>query len=197
MWFGYARVSTEDQDTGLQQDAFARAGVERVFEEKRSGVRDRPLLACLLYLLRPGDQLVVYKVDRLARSLLDLLRIVARVEACGATLRSLTEPIDTSTPVGRLMLQILAGFAEFERAVTLERAAAGRHAARARGVRFGRPRKIDVDALPGLRAEGLNARQIAERFDCDTSSVTTWLLKLGINPRGGVSADRKLARYHV
>lgn len=197
MLVGYARVSTLDQDTSLQMAALDKAGCLRVVQEKMSGVGDRPLLAALLYCLRKGDVLVVYKVDRLARSLADLLRIAERVRALGAHLRSLTEPIDTATPIGRMMFQMLGVFAEFERAVILERARAGIQAARGKGVRFGRPRKIDVDALPSLRALGLNARQIAERFDCDTSSVTTWLLKLGINPRGGPSLDRKLVRYHV
>jgi DNA invertase Pin-like site-specific DNA recombinase len=96
-----------------------------------------------------------------------------------------------------MMLQLLGCFAEFERSVILERTSAGIVSAKAKGVRFGRPRKIDVDALPGMRAQGLNARQIAEYFDCDTSSVTTWLLKLGINPRGGVSAALKLPRYRL
>lgn len=195
MQWGYARVSTSSQDTALQLDAFHRAGVIRIVEDKVSGMAYRPMLSRLMYLLRRGDVLVVYKVDRLARSLADLLRLVSRIEALGASLRSLTEPIDTGTPVGRMMLHLLGCFAEFERGVIIERATAGRDAARARGVRFGRPRKIDVDALPGLRAQGLNARQIAELFDVDTSSVTIWLLKLGINPRGGPSRSRKLVRY--
>lgn len=197
MEWGYARVSTHDQDTALQMQALARAGCGRIIQEKTSGVADRPLLVAVLCCLRRGDVLVVYKVDRLARSLADLLRIAARVQALGAHLRSLTEPIDTSTAIGRMMFQMLGVFAEFERAVIMERAQAGIQAARGRGVRFGRPRKIDVGALPGLRAQGLNARQIAELFECDTSSVTTWLVKLGINPRGGISIDRSLVRYRL
>jgi DNA invertase Pin-like site-specific DNA recombinase len=195
MEFGYARVSGHDQDTSLQVATLRKAGVARIFEEKASGVKKRPALEALLYSIRSGDVIVVYKLDRFARSLADLLRILARIEAAGASFRSLTEAIDTSTPVGRLMLQLLGSFAEFERSVIWERTQAGRKSAVARGVRFGRPRKIDVEALPALTAQGLNARQIAELFDCDTSSVTTWLLKLGINPRGGVPRGRKLSRY--
>lgn len=195
MLFGYARVSSHDQDTALQVAALRSAKVDRVFEEKASGVMKRAALEALLYSVRAGDVIVVYKVDRFARSLADLLRILARIEAAGAAFRSLTEPIDTSTPVGRLMLQLLGSFAEFERSVIYERTQAGRRSAMARGVRFGRPRKIDVEALPGLRAQGLNARQIAEHFNCDTSSVTIWLLKLGLSPRGGSPTRGKLNRY--
>lgn len=196
MLVGYARVSTVVQDTALQVSALSAAGVDRLFQEKASGVLKRPALERMLYTLRAGDVVVVYKVDRLARSLSDLLRILARIEQAGAVFKSLTEPIDTGSAVGRLMLQLLGSFAEFERSVINERTEAGKRAAMARGVRFGRPRKIDVSALPGLRAQGLNARQIAELFDVDTSSVTTWLLKLGLNPRGSTTA-RKLARYRV
>lgn len=195
MLVGYARVSTQDQNTALQVDALRGAGASRIFEDQKSAVLVRPGLARALYSLRAGDVFVVYKVDRVARSLSDLLRIVERVNVSGAVFRSLTEPIDTGTPVGRMMLQLLGAFAEFERSVIRERAAAGLAAARRRGVRCGRPRKIDVDALPLLRAQGFNARQIAERFGVDTSSVTVWLLKLGINPRGGVSRSKKLPRY--
>ena len=113
MLFGYARVSTHDQDTALQVAALRSAKVDRVFEEKASGVMKRAALEALLYSVRAGDVIVVYKVDRFARSLADLLRILARIEAAGAAFRSLTEPIDTSTPVGRLMLQLLGSFAEF------------------------------------------------------------------------------------
>lgn len=185
MLFGYARVSTVDQDTALQVAAFAAAGVDRIFEEKLSGVVRRPGLERVLYSLRAGDVLVVYKVDRLARSLSDLLRILERVELAGASFKSLTEPIDTGTPLGRLMLQLLGSFAEFERSVIRERCMAGRRAAEVRGVRFGRPRKVDVSALPALVDEGLNAGQIAARFGCDRSSVAHWLASLGLNPGRG------------
>jgi DNA invertase Pin-like site-specific DNA recombinase len=196
MLIGYARVSTHDQDTSTQVAMLRVAGVERLFDEQASGVRHRPALERLLYSLRRGDVVVVYKVDRFARSLADLLRVLARIEALGASFRSLTEPIDTSTPAGRLMLQLLGSFAEFERAVIWERTFVGRQAAAARGVRFGRPRKVDVAEVARLRKEGLNARQIAEHFGVDTSTVSLWLIKLGINPRGArAGRSRKYARY--
>lgn len=183
MLVGYARVSTMDQDTALQVDAFGRAGVLRVHQEKLSAVGARPELARLLYTLRRGDTLVVYKVDRLARSLSDLLRLLSRLDELGVEFRSLTEPIDTATPVGRMMLQILGSFAEFEPSMIRERCAAGRAAARARGVRVGRPRKVDVARLPALVAAGLNARQIAAIFACDRSSVAHWISRCRLTAR--------------
>lgn len=185
MLVGYARVSTQEQDTALQVDAFTVAGVRRVHQEKLSASAARPELTRLLYTLRRGDTLVVYKIDRLARSLSDLLRLLARLEAMGVSFRSLTEPIDTATPVGRMMLQILGSFAEFERSMIRERCAAGRAAAVARGVRIGRPRKVEVSRLPALVAQGLNARQIAEVFGCERSSVAHWLNKQGLGSGRG------------
>ena len=119
---GYVRVSTRQQETASQVVALRTAGVRRIVEEKASGA---------------GQQLIVYKTDRLARSLRDLLRILDRITAAGATFRSLTEPIETQTPAGRMMVQILGVVAEFERGVILERCNAGRAEAVARGVRFG------------------------------------------------------------
>lgn len=194
MLIGYARVSTYDQDTSIQRAELARVGVVRLFHEKASGVAKRIELERLLYSLRAGDTVVVYKLDRLARSLVGLLRVIERITSAGASVRSLTEPVDTSSPAGRLMVQLLGSFAEFERAVIWERTQAGLQAARVRGVRFGRPRKIPVEALPGHVSRGLNARQIAELYGVDTSSVSLWLCRLGINPRG-YSRSKKLHRY--
>ena len=139
---GYARVSTADQDTALQLDAFERAGVVDVGQEKRSSVVRRPVLDALLLSLQPGDVLVVYKIDRLARSLSDLLRILDRLRSVGVAFRSLTEAIDTDTPTGRLMMQMLGAVAEFERNIILERSTAGQAAAYARGAMIGRPRVL-------------------------------------------------------
>lgn len=194
MLVGYARVSTYDQDTAIQVQERAKVGVRRIFHEKASGVAQRVELERMLYSLRRGDTVVVYKLDRLARSLVGLLRVLERIDAVGACLRSLTEPIDTSTPVGRLMIQLLGSFAEFERSVIIERTKAGVDDARRRGVRFGRPRMIPVEALPRHVADGLNARQIAELYNVDTSSITLWLCRLGLNPRG-FSRSKTLHRY--
>lgn len=141
MEIGYARVSTTEQDTSLQLAALRAAGVVAYWDEQQSGVKARPALEELLSFLQPGDVLVVYKVDRLARSLSDLLRIAERLQQAGAKLRSLTEPLETTTPVGRMLFQLLGAFAEFERNVIRERCAAGMAEAQKRGVKFGRKRK--------------------------------------------------------
>ena len=112
MNLGYARVSTDDQDTAAQLDALRAAGCERVFEERASGGRwDRPELHRMLDQLRDGDVVIVWKLDRLSRSLKDLLSIMEKIDAAGAGFRSLTEAIDTTTPAGRMMMQMVGVFA--------------------------------------------------------------------------------------
>jgi DNA invertase Pin-like site-specific DNA recombinase len=172
MQYGYARVSTVQQDTALQRDAFRRAGVRKVIEEKRSAGLSRPLLEDLLSRLQRGDVLVVYKIDRLARSLVDLLRILARISDSGASFKSLTEPLETQTPVGRMMLQLLGAVAEFERAVIRERCQAGRNAARERGVRFGRPSTVSVDDVRPLVQQGLRQCEVATRLGVSRDVVS-------------------------
>src|ERR1035438_4730260 len=118
MQIGYARVSTDDQDTAVQVAALKSAGCERIYKEKAPGGRwDRPELHRLLDQLRKGDVLVVWKLDRLSRSLRDVLTIMERLVEAGAGFRSLTEAIDTTTPAGRMMMQMVGAFAEFERAM--------------------------------------------------------------------------------
>lgn len=150
MLVGYARVSTIDQETDLQIDALRRAGVRRVFTEKTSSVGRRPELQRALAYMRPGHTLVVYKLDRLARSLKDLLGLLDRLDESQFGLRSLTEPIDTSSPAGQLMLQVLGAVAQFERSLIRERTIAGQIAFARRGGVFGRPKKLtqsEEDAL--------------------------------------------------
>jgi DNA invertase Pin-like site-specific DNA recombinase len=142
MLVGYARVSTTDQDTKLQLDAFGAAGVDTVYQDKASGVGKRPQLQRALRSLRPGDVLVVWRIDRLARSLSDLLSLLGQIEAQGARFRSLTEPIDTSIPMGKFVLQILGAVAELERSIIRERVIAGQSAAMSRGKRWGPPRTL-------------------------------------------------------
>jgi DNA invertase Pin-like site-specific DNA recombinase len=168
---GYARVSTQQQDTSLQMAAFRNFGVRRVVEEKRSGKGERPKLEKLLRELRPGAVLLVYKIDRLARSLTDLLRILDRVVKAGATFKSLTEPLETQTPVGRMMIQLLGAVAEFEREVIRERCAAGRAAARAKGILPGRPVTLDRAQVIALRAQGHGVAQIARDLGFAASSI--------------------------
>ena len=151
MLLGYARVSkSEDQDTATQLRTLRAARCEKLFEEAISGGRwDRPQLHRMLDQLRLGDVVVVWKLDRLSRSLKDLLHIMERIEAAGAGFRSLTEAIDTTSAAGRMMMQMVGAFAEFERAMVRERTRAGLAAARADGRVGGRRPKLK----PHQRAE--------------------------------------------
>src|SRR3989441_6877981 len=134
MLIGYARVSTNDQETATQVAALKAAGCERIYREKSSGGRwDRPELHRLLDQLREADVLVVWKLDRLSRSLRDVLTIMERLTEAKSGFRSLTEAIDTTTPAGRMMMQMVGAFAEFERAMLKERTKAGLDAARQDG----------------------------------------------------------------
>jgi DNA invertase Pin-like site-specific DNA recombinase len=143
---GYARVSKGDaQSNAGQAEALRAAGCRRIFEEAASGGRwDRPELHRMLDQLRPGDVVVVWKLDRLSRSLKDVLHIMERIGDAGAGFRSITEAIDTTTPAGRMMMQMIGSFAEFERAMIRERTSAGIAAARAEGRVGGRRKKLDA-----------------------------------------------------
>ncbi|MHB9841991.1 recombinase family protein [Paraburkholderia terrae] len=143
MLIGYARVSTHDQETVAQVAALKAAGCERIFHEKASGGRwDRPELHKLLDHLRSGDVLVVWKLDRLSRSLRDVLALMEQVQDAKAGFRSLTEAVDTTTPAGRMMMQMVGAFAEFERAMLRERTKAGLESARNEGRIGGRRPKL-------------------------------------------------------
>jgi DNA invertase Pin-like site-specific DNA recombinase len=144
MLVGYARVSSTDQHLHLQQDALSQAGCGRIFTDTISGAKaERPGLAAALSYLREGDVLAVWRLDRLGRSLQDLLALVTTLERRGIGLKSLQEHMDTTTPGGRLILHVFAALAEFERALIRERTQAGLNAARARGRHGGRPRKLN------------------------------------------------------
>jgi DNA invertase Pin-like site-specific DNA recombinase len=146
MIIGYARVSSDDQSLDLQRDALRQAGCERVYEEKESGGRaDRPELLRLMEALRAGDTLVVWRLDRLGRSLKHLIATVEHLEATGVGFRSVTEAIDTRTSGGKLVFHLFASLAEFERALIRERTRAGLKAARARGRQGGRPVGLSED----------------------------------------------------
>lgn len=143
MLIGYARVSTQDQDTAAQIAALKSAGCELIFQEKVSSGRwERPELHRLLGQLRNGDVLVVWKLDRLSRSLKDVLSLMEKIQHAGAGFQSLTEAIDTTSPAGRMMMQIVATFAEFERAMLRERTRNGLDAARKQGRIGGRRPKL-------------------------------------------------------
>jgi DNA invertase Pin-like site-specific DNA recombinase len=153
MQLGYARVSTQDQSLALQRDALEQAGCERIFVEKASGAqRDRPQLTAALDYMRPGDTLVVWKLDRLARSLKQLIETVEGLAQRDIGLRSLTEAIDTATSGGRLIFHVFGALAEFERSIIRERTRAGLVAARARGRIGGRPPALTAADLVAARA---------------------------------------------
>jgi DNA invertase Pin-like site-specific DNA recombinase len=164
--FGYARVSKgEDQSTAAQRRVLREAGAEKVYEEAASGGRwDRPELARLLDQLRPGDVVMVWKLDRLSRSLKDLLHLLERIEAAGAGFRSLTESVDTTTPAGRMMMQMLGSFAEYERAMVRERTSAGLAAARAEGRVGGRRPKLTPQQRADIAENVLSGRRTAAQM---------------------------------
>ena len=164
---GYARVSTKDQETHLQIDALQRAGVKKIHQEKASSVGSRPELQKCLDSLRAGDVLVVYKMDRIARSLSDLLSILERISKAGAFIRSLTEPLDTSSPMGMFMVQVLGAVAQLERSIIRERTVAGQVSAIKRGVQFGRPKLLSPEREAELLAlvdSGVNQSAAAREF---------------------------------
>lgn len=153
--YGYARVSTQDQTTATQMAALLRAGIERknIVQEKRSAVKDRPVLDQLLKRLRRGDVLVVYKLDRLARSVSHFIKVFEDLQDRSIGFRSLTESIETTTPHGRMFLHLLSAFAEFERELIRERCLAGQRAARAAGKTWGRKRALsDEDVAAAVAA---------------------------------------------
>ncbi|AWK88618.1 recombinase family protein [Azospirillum thermophilum] len=150
MLLGYARVSTADQNLEAQRTALMEAGVDpaRIYTDTMSGAKaERPGLAEMMRSLRPGDVVVIVRLDRLGRSLLDLLDLVRRIERAGAGLRSLAETLDTTTPTGRLLFHLFAALAEFERGLIRERTMAGLAAARARGAKPGRKPVLSPDRL--------------------------------------------------
>ncbi len=167
MLVGYARVSTSDQETRLQRDALKAAGVRTVYEEKASAVSKRPVLRAVLDKLKPGDVLVVWKLDRLARSLKDLLALLDALTAKGCGFKSVTEPVDTSSPLGEFVLQILGAVAQFERRLIRERTIAGQVAFVQRGGVFGRPKALtelqERAVQRGLKA-GETKAELARRF---------------------------------
>ena len=162
MKIGYARVSTDDQKMDLQRDALTAAGCEKVFTDTASGAKaERPGLADALAFARKGDSLVVWRLDRLGRSLPELVKIVGELEAAGVGFESTTERIETSTAAGRLVFHVFAALAEFERRLIVERTMAGLAAARARGRKGGRP-GLPAEKIVAIKALAASGRGPAE-----------------------------------
>ncbi len=178
MLIGYARVSKgDDQSNRAQARALAEAGCKRVFEEKASGGRwERPELHRMLDQLRDGDTVVVWKLDRLSRSLKDVLHLMDGITSAGAGFRSLTEAIDTTTAAGRMMMQMVGSFEEFERAMIRERTTAGLAQARAEGRIGGRRRKLDQKKRREIAESVLSGRksgaEMARLYDVSEPTVS-------------------------
>ena len=170
---GYARVSTTDQDTTLLVAALRAAGCEVIREEKASGTTTagRTELATVLDFLRPGDTLVVTRIDRLARSIGDLQTIVRTIREKGAALQATEQPVDTSTAAGKAFLDMLGVFAEFETNLRRERQMEGIAKAKAEGIYKGRKATLDAAEVQRLAAEGVGATEIARRVGCGRASV--------------------------
>jgi DNA invertase Pin-like site-specific DNA recombinase len=176
MKIGYARVSTQDQKLDLQLKALKNAGCRKIFREKVSGwIRQRPEFQRMLDQIRPGDTIVVWKLDRLARSTRDLLNTMETIHETGGKFQSISEPwANTTTHVGKMIMTVFAGIAEFERDLIRERTGAGREAAKQRGVRFGRPRKLNPDQVrvaSQLLEEGKAVRDIARTFNVHEATI--------------------------
>ena len=168
MHLGYARVSTQDQDTQAQIAALKTAGCDRIFQEKASGGRwDRPELHQLLEQLRPDDVVVVWKLDHMSRSLKDLLLMLEKIDQADAHFQSLTESIDTATPAGRMMMHMVGTFAEFERALLKERTRVGLDEARKAGRVGGRRPKL----TPTQRQEIINLVESGQKSSADAARL--------------------------
>ena len=194
MKIGYIRVSRDKQTTALQEDAMKKEHCEPVFIDKMSGKRfDRPEFLRMLDMARPSDIIVVWRLDRLGRSLKELVEVVGKLGERGIELRSLKENIDTTTPTGKLMFHIVAAMAEFERDIISERTQAGLEAARARGHKGGRPKateKLRPEQLE--RARKLYAAKqntIAEIIKLTGFKSKTTFYKYVVNGEGGTSND--------
>ncbi|MAU13877.1 MAG: resolvase [Anaerolineaceae bacterium] len=175
MKIGYARVSTQEQELALQLDALKEAGCEKIYQEKISGAaKTRPQLEAILEQLRTGDVVVVWKLDRLARSLRDLVALVNQIQYKGASFRSINDQIDTTSAHGKFTFHIFASLAEFERDIIRERTKAGLEAARARGRKGGRPAGLSKKAQhTAMLAERLYLeRELSVSEICDQLSIS-------------------------
>jgi DNA invertase Pin-like site-specific DNA recombinase len=194
MIFGYARVSTHQQELALQIDALKQAGCDRIFEEKLSATaKDRPQLDKLLDQLRPEDTVIVWKLDRLGRSLKNLIELVTLIEEKGAAFKSLNDQIDTTTSHGKLIFNIFASLAEFERDMIRERTRAGLAAARARGRQGGRPKGLSKKAHnTAILAEKLyleqkmTVKEICEQLAISKGTFYNYLKLRGVPVSKGV-----------
>jgi len=197
---GYARVSTKDQDLSLQIDALKDAGCTRIYQEQITGSKkERPELQKMLEQIREGDVIIIWKLDKLARSLKDLVSLVNEIQEKGAGLHSLNDHIDTTTPNGNLTFHLFAALAEFERDIIRERTNAGLAAARARGRKGGRPKGLSKKAKhTAIIAERLYLEgELSIREICDQLSISKMTLYNYLRHRGveiGVTRKKNLEK---
>ncbi len=182
MKIGYARVSTEDQDLSIQRKLLKEQRCDKIFEEKSSGVtRARPELDRMLGHMRQGDTIIIWKLDRLARSTRDLLKIAEKIKEAGASFKSISELwADTTSPAGKMILAVFSGIAEFEPNLIRERTSIGRASAKERGVKFGRPPTISneqKEIIIKLREEVKSVKEIAKIFQIHRASIYRTLEK--------------------
>lgn len=179
MLIGYARVSTQHQNLDLQRDALTKAGCERIFNDKLSGRRaERPGLSKALDMLRDGDTLVVWKLDRLGRSVKNLVDLTTDLHQLGVQFKSLTDSIDTGTPSGRFFFHVMASLAEMERELTVERTRAGLEVARKLGRTGGRKRTMTdskIESAKQLLANGIPPKDVAHNLGVSVPTLYRWL----------------------
>jgi DNA invertase Pin-like site-specific DNA recombinase len=180
MLIGYARVSTQDQNVDLQIEALTKAGCQRIFDDKISGRRaERPGLTKALDMLREGDTLVVWKLDRLGRGVKNLVDLTSDLDKRGVQFRSLADAIDTGTPSGRFFFDVMASLAEMERELTVERTRAGLEVARRLGRRGGRKRRMTdskIESAKKLLSNGVPPREVAKNLGVSVPTLYRWVL---------------------
>lgn len=183
MLIGYARVSTQDQNLDMQLDALNAYGCTRIYEDKQSGKNalSRPALQRMLEVVREGDTVIVYKLDRLGRSTKDLIQIVNDLKEAGVGFVSLSENIDTTTAQGQLIFTVFAALAEFERNVISERTKAGLEAARARGRKGGRRYELNAKqrqmVVDLYEAKNMTLQAIADQFNVSSRTISNYVKK--------------------
>lgn len=179
MLIGYARVSTQDQNLDLQIEALTNAGCKKIFHEKASGSRaERPEFSKALEVLREGDTLVVWKLDRLGRSVKNLVDLVGELHKHGIQFKSLTDAIDTGTPSGRFFFHVMASLAQMERELTIERTRAGLEIARKLGRKGGRKRRMTdskIESAKRLLANGMPPRDVALNLSVSIPTLYRWV----------------------
>jgi DNA invertase Pin-like site-specific DNA recombinase len=179
MLIGYARVSRQDQNLELQRESLTTAGCQKIFEDKVSGTRaERPGLTKALELLRDGDTLVVWKLDRLGRSVKQLFDLVGELRQQGVQFKSLTDAIDTGTPSGRFFFHVMASLAEMERELTVERTRAGLEVARQLGRKGGRKAKMTeskIESAKKLLASGVPPKDVARNLGVSIPTLYRWV----------------------